>query len=205
MEAELKFEREGVDGIAVVGSYLIDAERRLGIGVHSDCGRLGLCDSCSVNIREGGDCLSAPTKAENEILGIERLQKGDRLSCQVKIENAGDIVVATLERKDPRTEKERIESEFKRDFETLPLGEKISKLLELEAVTLTETLSFVVNSPYKIGQTVVDTLSRFGIRKDRDMEESPIGDESGVEDAHDAETNDDGAETAEASVEDPAK
>lgn len=183
MEAELKFERENVEGIAVVGSYLIDAERRIGIEIHSDCGRLGLCDACCVNVRGGGKNLSAPTKAETEVLGADRIAKGDRLSCQAKIASAGEIVIATIEREDPRTEKERVESEFKREFESLPLGEKVAKLLELEAVTLTETLAFVVNSPYKIGQSVVDILSRFGFKKNGksdgvSSEDKPTDDDS---------------------------
>ena len=52
-EAELKFEREGRSGVAVVGSYLIDAARRVGIEVEDECGRLGLCDTCAMTITQG--------------------------------------------------------------------------------------------------------------------------------------------------------
>ena len=36
MEAELKFEKENTGGIAVVGSYLIDAAKRLGVEIHDE-------------------------------------------------------------------------------------------------------------------------------------------------------------------------
>ena len=80
-QTELIFERENKNGIAVVGSYLIDSARRLGIEVEAECGRLGLCDSCAMTVKQGADSLSAPTKAEMELLSDERRKNGVRLSC----------------------------------------------------------------------------------------------------------------------------
>jgi ferredoxin len=172
MEAELKFERENREGVAVVGSYLIDAARRLGVEIFDDCGRLGLCDSCAVTVKSGGEFLTELTKAEIEQLSEERRKKGERLSCQAKIAKAGEISIMTHEKKDPRTDEERKHQEFRREFDALPLQGKIAQLVELEAVALQETFSFVLNSPYKIGETVVDLMSQFGLKFDREAKSS---------------------------------
>src|SRR5262245_39571216 len=139
MEAELKFEREKKNGVAVIGSYLIDAARRMGIVIEANCGRMGLCDSCAVKINGGKDCLSDLTKAETEQLSAERRKQNDRLACQAKIVKEGEIVIMTHEKKDERSAEERRHEEFRKDFEALPLEKKISYLLELEAAALGET------------------------------------------------------------------
>jgi ferredoxin len=172
MEAELKFERENREGVAVVGSYLIDAARRLGVEIFDDCGRLGLCDSCAVTVKSGGEFLTDVTKAEIEQLSEERRNKGERLSCQAKIAKEGEISIMTHEKKDPRTDEERKHQEFRKEFDALPLQGKIAQLVELEAVALQETFSFVLNSPYKIGETVVDLMSQFGLKFDREAKNS---------------------------------
>jgi ferredoxin len=171
MEAELKFERENINGIAVVGSYLIDAAKRLGVDITDDCGRLGLCDTCAVTVTSGAEFLSEPTKAELEQLTEERLQKGERLSCQAKIAGEGEIVILTHERKEERPEEE-LHEEYRKEFEALPLEQKISRLMELEAVAFGETLSFVLNAPYTIGGKLVDLLSGFGLKFDQESKEA---------------------------------
>ncbi len=181
MEAELKFERENREGVAVVGSYLIDAARRLGVEIFDECGRLGLCDSCAVTVKSGSEFLTAPTKAEIEQLSEERRNKGERLSCQAKIAGVGEISIVTHERKDPRSDEQRKKEEFRKDFDALPLEGKIAQLVELEAVALNETFSFVLNSPYKIGEKVVDFMSHFGLKFDRDAKDSKRPDEHQTE------------------------
>lgn len=172
MEAELKFEKENRNGIAVVGSYLIDAAKRLGIEIHDDCGRLGLCDSCAVTVRSGAEFLTEPTKAELELLSEDRRVKGERLSCQAKIAKEGEIVIVTHEKKDERPDEQRVHEEYRKEFEELPLEKKISRLMELEAVALSETLSFVMNAPYTIGGKVVDFLSDFGFKFEKDARDA---------------------------------
>jgi len=172
MEAELKFEKENISGIGVVGSYLIDAAKRLGIQITDECGRLGLCDTCVVTVTSGAEFLSEPTKAELEQLTDERLKAGERLSCQAKIAGAGEIVIRTHEKKDTRPEEEKKHEEFRKEFDALPLEKKIAKLVELEAVTLGETLSYVINSPYAIGEKVVEFLSGFGFKFEKEAKEA---------------------------------
>lgn len=172
MEAELKFEKENISGIGVVGSYLIDAAKRLGIQITDECGRLGLCDTCVVTVKSGAEFLSEPTKAEQEQLDDERLKAGERLSCQAKITGEGEIVIRTHEKKDTRPDEEKKHEEFRKEFDALPLEKKISKLVELEAVTLSETLNYVLNSPYTIGGKVVEFLSGFGFKFEKEAKEA---------------------------------
>jgi ferredoxin len=172
MEAELKFEKENINGIAVVGSYLIDAAKRLGIEITDECGRLGLCDSCAVTVKSGAEFLTEPTKAEIEILSEERRRQGERLSCQTKIKDAGEIVLETHEKKDNRPDEVKKHEEFRKEFDALPLGKKVEKLMELEAVTLSETFNFILNSPYAIGGAVVDFLSNFGFQFEQEAKEA---------------------------------
>lgn len=162
MEAELKFEREEIEGVAVVGTYLIDASRRLGVDISAECGRLGLCDSCACTIKQGAEFLTAPTKAEKEQLSDERRQNGERLACQAKVESKGEIVILTQEKKE-EVKVDKAE-EYRNTFADLPLEEKISQLVKLEAIALGETFNFILNSPYKIVGLGMDILAQFGLK-----------------------------------------
>lgn len=187
MEAEVTFEREKRNGIAVVGSYLIDAAGRLGVEIDRECGRAGRCESCAVAIVAGADLLSDPTAAEAERIADGRLAAGERLSCQTKIAKSGEIVIMTKEKPaaEAAPEADRAE-EYKREFAELPLDQKISRLVELEAIALSETLSFVINSPYAIGGRIVDLLADLGIRFDREEREKQTPEEHKAAEPSDA-------------------
>ena len=101
METDVKFEPSGRNGVAVVGTYLFDAALRLGVVIDNECERKGNCDSCAVKITKGAELLSQPTKAELEHLSAERRKKGERLSCQAKIEKVGEITVMTTDKPKP--------------------------------------------------------------------------------------------------------
>jgi ferredoxin len=192
-ETELKFEREDRSGVAVAGSYLIDATRRIGIEVEAECGRLGLCDSCAMTIKQGKDLLSAPTKAETEQLSDDRRKNGERLSCQAKIEKSGEVVIMTKEKKkeEKPSDEEKTEA-FRKEFEELPLEKKIAALMKLEAIALSETFSFILNSPYKIADKVMDVMAEFGLKLDEEAknaktpEEHKTKEESAAEDKADS-------------------
>ena len=162
MEAELKFERENTGGVAVVGTYLIDASRRLGVDIFDECGRLGLCDSCAVTVKSGAEFLTPPTKAEIEQLSEERRSNGERLSCQAKIAAEGEIVILTREKVDE--EPEDINEIYRKEFAELPLDKKVANLVQLEAMTLSETFSFLLNSPQKIVGAVMGVMAQFGLK-----------------------------------------
>lgn len=166
-EAELKFEREDRSGIVAVGTYLYDAARRMGIEV--ECERLGASDACAMRVTAGAEFLSEVTEKEKEHLTEKRLKAGERLACQVKIEKAGEVVLMTHKKKEEKKPKEEVQTEeYRKQFEELPLEKKIASLLELESITLSETVSFVVNSPSHIVGKIMDVLAEFGLK----MEES---------------------------------
>jgi len=167
MEAEIKFEPSGRSGLVPTETYLFDAAARLGIRLEAECGRRGLCDSCAVKINSGDDLLCPPTKAETEHLSAHRRKTGERLSCQAKIEKAGEIIAMAKQKKQAEKPKEENESKkFRTEFQDLPLEKKVANLLELEAITLSETFSFVLNSPFKIVEKVMDVMAEFGLKLD---------------------------------------
>jgi ferredoxin len=163
MEVEVKFEPSGRHGIVPKGIYLIDAALRFGIKINDECGRKGECDSCSVKIINGAELLSKPTKSELEHLSPERRKKGERLSCQAKIEKLGELTVMTTEKLKP--EVPPFEA-FKKEFAELPLEEKVRKLVDLEAITLSDTFNFILNLPYYVGEKIRDGIAEFGFKKE---------------------------------------
>ncbi|MBA3599664.1 MAG: hypothetical protein H0W45_00285 [Acidobacteria bacterium] len=163
MEVEIKFEREDRSGIVAIGTYLLDAAKRLGIELESE--EFGETDFFVVKVTSGSDLLSAPTKTELELLSAERRGQGERFAHHAKIERLGEISVMTAEKKqeEKSTEEEKKE-EYRKGFEELPLEKKIASLLELEAIALSETFSFVINSPYKIIDMAMGVLAEFGLK-----------------------------------------
>lgn len=59
-------------------------------------------------------------------------------------------------------------SKFEKEFEALPLEQKIAQLMRLEAVTLSETFTYVVNSPMKVVEKVGDVITEFGAKIERE-------------------------------------
>lgn len=170
MEAELKFQREERVGVVAVGTYLIDAAGRLGVEIEDECGRLGNCDSCAVQIKIGGELLSKITQAEIEQLSEKRRKDGERLACQAKIEKSGEVVIMTKEKKvEEKTETEGKAAEFRNEFEKMPLEQKVASLLELEAITLSETVSYVFSAPYEFAGKVMGIMSNFGRKMEDDV------------------------------------
>lgn len=163
-EVELKFERENRNGIVATGTYLFDAARRLGVEVEAECERVGACDSCSMTVRDGGECLSEPTMAELNQLTGERRENGERLSCQARLEKQGEITLMTKKKKEEEKPAEEKTEEYRKQFEEMPLEKKIASLVELEAIALGETVSFVLNSPFKIFDVAMGVLAEFGLK-----------------------------------------
>ena len=174
-QVELKFEgEENRSGLVAVGSYLFDAARRLGVEVPAECERRGECDSCALKITSGSEFLSIPTSAEETQLGKQRLKDGERLSCQTKLDKAGEVVIMITQKNEenkPETEEEKI-NEFRKEFEELPLEKKIASLVELEVIALSDTFSFVLNSPYKIFGKIMDVMAEFGMKLENEDKEA---------------------------------
>ena len=174
MEVEIKFEPSGQVGVVAVGSYLFDAAQRMGIDIEAECDRQGECDSCAVTITKGRELLSELTAAELKNLSdAQRGSEGKRLSCQAKIERQGELVVMTAEKKQTEEEKqEENKRQMRKEFEELPLEKKVANLLELEAITLSETLSFVINSPFQIFGKIMDVMAEFGLKLEDDAKKA---------------------------------
>jgi ferredoxin len=172
-EAEIKFERENRDGVVAVGTYLYEAARRLGVEVDAVCGRIGECDSCEMRITHGIEFLSEPTAAEIKQLSAARRKNRERLSCQAKFEKPGEVVAMTNKKKkeDLPKDEEKTE-EYRKQFEEMPLEKKIASLVQLEAIALGETFSFVINSPSAILGKMMDVLAQFGLKMDADAKKA---------------------------------
>ena len=149
-EAEIRFERENLEGIVPVGTYLSDAARRFGIRFDDPCSIPECGHGCSVTVTQGIDLLSPVTAAESEHFEAEGRGANERLACQARIESAGEIVVMTKEKKAAESEEETYKDKnehYKKEFAEMPLEAKIASLVQLEAMALGETVSFILNSP----------------------------------------------------------
>jgi ferredoxin len=162
MSVDIKFEPDGRSGVIAEGTYLWNAAKRLGIRLPAECEGRGECDTCAVVVEKGATLLSSLTEAERERLSPERLAAGERLACQVKVESGGELVlrpVPTTERAETTQETVR---EFRKEFSELPLQKKLSTLVELEAVTMFQTLSTLADAPFKIAGKVLDLMAGRG-------------------------------------------
>jgi hypothetical protein len=62
--------------------------------------------------------------------------------------------------------------EFRKEFEKMPLDQKVASLLELEAITLSETVSYVFNAPYEFAGKVMGVMSNFGRKMEDDTKKA---------------------------------
>ena len=169
-EVEIKFEREGREGLVAVGSYLIDAAKRFGIRFEDVCSLETDTHFCSVTITGGGDLLSPQTKAESEHFRKHGRSNNERLACQSRIERSGEVAVMTKEtiKDEPEVEvsPEDRNEQYRKEFAEMPLEKKIASLVQLETIALGETVSFIVNSPFKIADKMMDVMAEFGFKKE---------------------------------------
>jgi ferredoxin len=165
-ETEIKFEREGLEGVIPVGSYVGDALRRFGVRGYERCTTE---HDCVVEIVKGEDLLSPLTTAENEFFKDAEGRTGQRLACHARIEREGEVVIMTKEQKkeEPAPASESGGDEYRKQFSELPLDKKITELVKLEAIALGETVSYIVNSPFAIFEKVGDILADFGMKLEK--------------------------------------
>ena len=179
-EVEIKFEREKRDGIVPVGTYLIDAAKRFGLRFEESCDAAADVHFCSADISSGSDLLSPLTDHETKHFETHERRTNERLMCQVKIEKPGEIIIMTEEKKKTESEEatpEEKSEQFKKEFADMPLEKKIASLVQLEAIALGETFSFIVNSPYKIAEKVMDVMAEFGFKKEEEQRNAARPDE----------------------------
>lgn len=172
-EVDVRFEREGRHGVVAVGSYLIDVAGRLGIRFEGVCDQAEGTHFCSVTITSGAEKLSPLTAFETEHFSKNGRKTNERLACQAKIEKPGEVVIMTEEKKEePTSAKAEETDQYVKDFTELPLEKKIAKLAKLEVIALGETISYVINSPFTIGEKVLDVMAEFGFRKEQQAKEA---------------------------------
>lgn len=186
MDVSIKFEPSGREGLVPEGTYLFDAALRMGIPMDDECGRRGECDACAVTIVKGKELLSDLTAAEMKVLSESQRENGMRLSCQARIEKEGELVVMVADKQKTEEEKqEEHKKQVRKEFEELPLEKKVANLLELEMITLGETISFIMNSPYKVFGKVMDVMAEFGLKMDDDAKKAKRPAEHGEEKSED--------------------
>jgi uncharacterized 2Fe-2S/4Fe-4S cluster protein (DUF4445 family) len=76
---QIDFEPVGRRGTSPAGDTLLDAARRLGVGLINLCGGAGHCGRCRVQVLAGA--VSEVTSPERDLLGEAELAAGYRLAC----------------------------------------------------------------------------------------------------------------------------
>ena len=167
-EALVRFEREHLEGVVAVGTYLRDAAKRMGISYAGPCSQAEDVHFCAMQITTGIDLLSPMTGAEREYYNRNSRGTNERLGCQTRVAAPGEIIIMT-EKKQEETqsaETEQPEERYKKEFAELPLEKKIATLVQFEAIALGETVSYLINSPFKVFDKAMDVMAEFGFRKD---------------------------------------
>ena len=162
MSVDIKFEPDGRNGLVAEGTYLWDAAKRLGVKLPAECGGRGECDTCAVMVEQGATLLSSLTEAERVRLSPERLATGERLACQAKVEQGGELVLRLVPATERAVTSEEAAKDLRKEFSELPLRRKLSTLVELEAVTMFQTLSTIIEVPFMIGEKVMDLMAGRG-------------------------------------------
>jgi len=164
VNVEWKTAEGGHTGLVADGTFLLDAERRHGIGLPTECGGRGECDTCAVVVESGAALLSEPTEAERARLGAERLAAGERLACQAKAVRGGDLALRPVPQAAREETTEETARDFKEEFKRLPLRKKIAALAGFEAEVAYETLVRAVDLPFEIMGKGLDLLAGRGRR-----------------------------------------
>ncbi|MCS7178356.1 MAG: ASKHA domain-containing protein [Anaerolineae bacterium] len=90
----VRFQPLGQRGQVPAGISLLEAARRLGVGLSGVCGGMGVCATCRVVVPpESRDALSPPSDTEQKRLGPDALARGVRLACRATIRDSLQVFV----------------------------------------------------------------------------------------------------------------
>jgi len=167
----VKFEREGLEGLVAVGTYLSDAAKRMGIDLVKDDNDDQPLEM-PVTIVSGAEFLSAETEAEHEFFEQKERKPNERLASQTRAEKEGEIIIMTTDNKKEKAKEATVDEDFTKEFSDMPLEKKIAQLVRLEAIALGETLTFVANSPYMVFDKIMDVMAEFGLKKETEEKEA---------------------------------
>lgn len=168
--AIVRFDREDLEGFVAVDTYLADAAKRFGVKFDDVCRPEADEHFCSIMIADGAENLSPLTKLEDEHFAKDGRKSNERLACQTKISAAGEVVVMTEKKKEGTAAadepKQDSNEKYRKEFSELPFEQKISNLVQLEAIALGETFSYILNSPFMVFDKVMDVMADFGFKKE---------------------------------------
>jgi ferredoxin len=157
MSVTITFEPFGVSGMVATGTYLIDAAKRLGAPVGVGCMRgKGQCATCVVKVISGNELLSPPGSIEQTFLSQEQLDQSLRLVCHAKLEGDGEVVVRAMRQQSRAKAATTPDADVRQQFGNLPLQKKISTLLQLEAMTVSEAFNAAIDKPLAFGAKTFD-------------------------------------------------
>ncbi|HWR13589.1 MAG TPA: ASKHA domain-containing protein [Terriglobales bacterium] len=88
-DCQVTFQPIGKRVVVKAGTTLLDAGRLAGLLLSANCGGVGICGKCRVNVK--GDGLLATTETEHSFLGESAIAIGDRLACEARV--ASSVVV----------------------------------------------------------------------------------------------------------------
>ncbi len=162
MSVNVEFKPDGRHGVVAEGTYLWDAAKRLGLRLPAECEGRGECDTCAVLVREGATLLSGLTSAERARLSPERLAAGERLACQTKVERAGDLVLEPVPATERQETTEEVKQDLRAEFRELPFPQKLTTLVELEAIVAKQTFKAITDVPVSYFEKGLDYVVNFG-------------------------------------------
>lgn len=93
LKATMIFQPSGKRTHSKLGTSLIEAARKAGVGIQSICGGKARCGKCTIVVREGRHLLSSVSEPELNFLSQAELAVGYRLACCARIIKAGSIVI----------------------------------------------------------------------------------------------------------------
>ncbi|RJQ49833.1 MAG: DUF4445 domain-containing protein [Nitrospiraceae bacterium] len=101
MEHTVIFQPSGRRGKVPEGTTILDAARKLGVGIEAVCGEKMVCGKCRVKVMEGKFAkdgitssmvhLSAHAAKEKKILKADEVKEGIRLACATEV--GGDVLL----------------------------------------------------------------------------------------------------------------
>ena len=167
MSVDIRFSPDDRSGLVAEGTYVIDAARRMGVAISSECGGKEKCDSHIVIVEEGAALLSSLTDSERKHLSEDQLAKGERLACQARLEKAGEVRIRLLPQKAQEPQAQAEPDDLSKKFGEMPLDKKIRTLAQMEAMTAYQTLVTIADVPFKVAGKVLDVMAVRGRSMDK--------------------------------------
>ena len=91
--ARVHLDGEHTEYVGRVGANLLDVLADANVAVTSECGATGRCGLCRVRVVRGASLLGPIRAREREQLE-DRIDAGERLACQSRIIDEGEIVLS---------------------------------------------------------------------------------------------------------------